>query len=112
VLNGALKNNNVKHRAAITNPSELGRLLQDVSCYNGSASVEYALRILPYVFVKPGEQWIANWQEIDFEGKLWRIPVKRMKMSSPHLFPLSMQVPELLVGLKKRTGNSKYLIPN
>jgi integrase len=110
-LAGALKPYKVKHRAAITAPEEVGRLLDDIGTYNGSVSVMFALKILPYVFVRPGELRHAEWSEIDFPAKLWRIPAEKMKMSAPHLVPLSEQVVTLMEELKKYTGNGKYLFP-
>ncbi|MDR2198043.1 MAG: tyrosine-type recombinase/integrase [Deltaproteobacteria bacterium] len=110
-LEGLLKTKKVKHRAAILDPKGIGRLLDDLSYYKGTPSVEFALMILPYVFVRPGELRRAEWGEIDFEAKLWRIPPEKMKLRSPHLVPLSDQVVKLLEGLKKYTGDGRFLFP-
>ena len=37
-LKGALKNKKVKHHAAITDPSGVGRLLRDIQHYDGTSS--------------------------------------------------------------------------
>jgi integrase len=111
VLKGVLQPLTVKHRAALTAPAEVGKLLDDIAAYSGSVSVEYALKILPYVFVRPGELRRAEWAEFDFSAKLWRIPAEKMKMRSPHLVPLSDQVMKLLEELKEYTGEGRYLFP-
>lgn len=45
------------------------------------------LRLLPLVFVRPGEQRQAEWAEIDFEASEWRIPARRMKARAARLSP-------------------------
>jgi integrase len=54
----------------------------------------------------------AQWGEIDFGKKLWRIPGPRMKMRKPHIVPLSRQAVELLDELLKvRTGDFVFPSP-
>lgn len=57
-----------------------------------------------------GELRFAEWDELDFEAKLWRIPGDRMKMGRDHLVPLSKQAIEILQELKSVTGHTKYLL--
>jgi integrase len=71
----------------------------------------YALRILPYVFVRPGELRHAEWAEIDVKKELWKIPAEKMKMRTVHLVPLSRQVLEQLAELRQFSGEGKYLFP-
>jgi integrase len=110
-LSGALPPPIVVHRASIIDKNKLGRLLKDIQNYTGSPEVIYALRILPYVFVRPGELRHAEWTEIDFPNKIWRIPAEKMKMRTSHIVPLSKQVVQLLEELKCFTGTGKYLFP-
>ena len=35
--------------------------------------------------MRPGELRHAEWQEIDFEEKEWRIPSQKMKRWEPHI---------------------------
>ena len=90
------------HRAAITDPIEIGRVLRAIDAYEGSVSVSYALKILPYVFLRNSELRCAVWQEIDLENALWTIPGPRMKMRRAHLVPLAKQVVKLFRVLKER----------
>jgi integrase len=110
-LTGALPSTVSVPRAAILIPEKIGRLLNNMQEYTGAASVYYALNILPYVFVRPGELRNATWDEINFAEKIWRIPANRMKMQSAHLVPLADQVIRLLTELREHTGKNKYLFP-
>ncbi|MDR0564943.1 MAG: tyrosine-type recombinase/integrase [Azoarcus sp.] len=38
---------------------------------------------------RTSESLYARWQEIDFEGRVWRIPGERMKNGRPHSVPLA-----------------------
>jgi integrase len=101
----------VVRRATILDKKKIGKLILDIRTYTGSINVSYALKILPYVFVHPGELRHAEWSEIDFQDKLWRIPAGKMKMRSQHVVPLFNQVVALLQELRQYTGQGKYLFP-
>jgi integrase len=57
--------------AALIEPKDFALLLQDIDHYEGSVITQYALRIAPLVFVRPGELRHAKWQDIDLEKGLW-----------------------------------------
>jgi integrase len=101
-----------KHFAAITDPAEIGHLLRAIESYPGDISVGYALRIMPYVFVRSGELRAAEWQEINLEDAEWIIPAGRMKMRRPHVVPLARQVVKLFAELKVVTGAGRYIFPS
>lgn len=88
-------------RAAILNPQKIGQLLRDIDEYPFSTSVRYALRLMPYLFVRSQELRNARWGEFDFENALWHIPAERMKMKSAHIVPLAGQVLSLLKELQQ-----------
>lgn len=88
------------HMACITDPRELGILLNTIDNYKGDFSVKYALKILPYVFTRSGELRGAKWDEFDFEQSFWFIPANRMKMCKPHFVPLSRQVKDMLFTIR------------
>ena len=111
-LRGALKAIKTVHRASITDPVEVGALLRALADYQGDVVTRYALKILPYVFVRAGEFRRMEWHEIDFDRKQWVIPASKMKMKIEHLVPLSKQVVELLKELHEFTGNSRYVFPS
>ena len=73
-----------EHLAAITDPKEIGLLLQAIDQYQGDISVLYALKMLPYVFTRSNELLGARWAEFDLKAAEWTIPGGRMKMKTPH----------------------------
>ncbi len=111
-LRGALPPVTGGHFAAITEPARIGELLRAIDGYVGQPSTAYALRLAPYVFVRPGELRQATWSEFDLNGAEWRIPETRMKAGEPLLVPLSRQVLELLRRLQPITGHGRYLFPS
>lgn len=111
-LKGALKTQKNKHYATITDPQKVGELMRAIDDYRGQFIVAYALKILPHVFSRPGELRKAEWIEIDFDAKEWRIPAERMKMRQQHIVPLSKQVVLLLKELREVTGSNNLLFPS
>ena len=95
--------------ATITDPKAIGQLLRDIDAYQGNYIVRAALRIAPYVFVRPTELRRAEWTEINFKEAEWRIPAARMKMREVHIVPLASQVVEILQDLHQYTGSNRYL---
>ena len=95
-----------KPRAAILNPQKIGQLLRDIDEYPCSISVSYALRLMPYLFVRSQELRNAKWEEFDFENGLWHIPAARMKMKTAHVVPLARQVCTILEELRKEHQES------
>ena len=71
-LAGALKKVERGHRAAITDPPELAKLLKAIDDYDGYLVVKYALQLAPLVFVRPGELREMKWANLDFENAEWR----------------------------------------
>lgn len=101
-----------KHMASVTDPKELAPLLRAIDTYQGGFVAQCALKLLPLVFVRPGELRHMEWAEIDFEAQQWNIPAAKMKMKADHLVPLSQQALEILNELRPLTGNSKYVFPS
>jgi integrase len=112
-LAGAVASSKATNRAAITDPRLVGELLRAIDGYigRGQASAEYALKMLPYVFVRPGELRGAQWSEFDLDRAEWRIPAARMKMREQHIVPLAPQVVDLLRQLHSINGAGLYLFP-
>ena len=111
-LKGALTVPRKGHFATIVDTKEIGQLLRDVDAYSGNLVVRAALRLAPYVFVRPGELRKAEWTEFDLENAEWRIPAKRMKMRVLHIVPLSRQVLGILRDLHPYSGDGPYLFPS
>lgn len=111
-LRGALAPVKGSHFAAQTEPQAIGALLRALWGYQGTFIVQCALRLGPYLFVRPGELRKAEWSEIDLEAAEWRIPGERMKMKAPHIVPLSVQAVECLRELRLLTGEGKFVFPS
>lgn len=108
-LRGALVTPKVVHRAAITTPKGAGALMRSIEGYEGHPNVRAALRLLPHVFVRPGELRHAEWKEFDFERAVWTIPDHKMKMGRAHAIPLSRQAIEIIAELETDESDSTYL---
>jgi integrase len=111
-IKGALAPNPRKHRAALTEPRDIRRLLVAIDGYSGAPQITAALKLAPLVFVRPGELRQAEWREIDLDAAEWRIPAEKMKMRSPHIVPLARQSLEIISKLRPITGDGKYLFPS
>ena len=102
-----------KHRAALTKPQEVGALMRAIESYRSTSHLTaLALHFSALTFARPGEVRQAEWSEIDWEEKLWRIPAYKMKMKQPHLVPLARQTLEVLDELRTISGQKKYLFPS
>ncbi len=124
-LRGLLAPVHAEKYATLTRPEEIGELMRAIDGYRGDPSTEYALKILPLMFTRPGELRNARWGEFELDssavaaasnrqgllppaGLLWRVPGERMKMRhknpGEHLVPLSRQAVKLLTDLRTITG--------
>jgi integrase len=110
-LRGALAPIVTKNRAAIIEPRAIGKLLCTLEDYDGQPATGFALRLSPYVFVRPGELRGARWSEINWTAREWRIPPERMKMREQHIVPLARQVITLLQGLRPPHGIHRLSLP-
>jgi integrase len=111
-LRGALASVKVTHRAAITRPVEVGSLLRVIDGYEGSPATLAALKLLPHVFVRPGELRHAEWNEFDLEDAVWTIPAVKMKMRRGRRVPLSRQALAIISGIETDTRLSPFLFPS
>ncbi|HEV2702587.1 MAG TPA: tyrosine-type recombinase/integrase [Steroidobacteraceae bacterium] len=111
-LKGALKPSVERHLPAITNPARIGELLRAIDGCVGQGCVAAALKLAPYVFLRPGELRKGEWAELDWDNALWRIPAERMKMREAHLAPLSTQALAILKELRPVTGAGRLIFPS
>ncbi len=111
-LKGVLAPKRNKHMATITAPEKIGELLRAIDGYEGDITTKCALRLTPYVMLRPGELRSAEWSEIDLEKKQWKIPHTKMKMPRPHIVPLANKVIEIFKIMQPITGDEKYVFPS
>ena len=55
---------------------------------------------------------MAEWQEMDFDKRVWTIPGEKMKMGRSHRVPLSRQAFALIETLRSMGERSKFLFPS
>lgn len=111
-LRGALIVPKPVHRAAVTTSVEAGDLLRAIEAFEGSTNVKNALRLLPHVFVRPGELRFAEWFDFDLIASVWTIPPQKTKMRRPHGVPLSNQAIAILRDIERDRGWSPYVFPS
>ena len=109
-LKGALQPVVKAHLAAVTEPRRVGELLRMIDAYQGTLTVQCALRLAPLVFVRPGELRSALWSDIDLEAAEWRFTVT--KTQTEHIVPLARQAREILEMLHPLTGRSEFVFPS
>lgn len=109
-LVGVLKAPKQKHFPHLS-VAELGEFQRQLEQYSGSKITQIATQLLMLTGLRTIELRSAEWNEIDFEKRLWQIPVARMKMKRPHMVPLSDQALRLLEELRVITGGFKFVFP-
>jgi len=108
-LRGALPPVKGEHFAAVTEPKRLAEILRALDGYQGTFTVQCALRLAPLVFVRPGELRKARWADIDLDAAEWRYTVT--KTGTPHIVPLATQAVSILRELHKLTGHGEFVFP-
>jgi integrase len=111
-LRGSLRRLYVrKHRTALS-PRDLPAFMDCLERFDGPIITKLALNLVLLTLVRTTELRFARWSEFeDIEGQepLWRIPAERMKMRRPHLVPLSPQAVQVLRQLRGATEGAAYL---
>ncbi len=101
----------IQHHATITDPKEIGLLLNMLDKHIGSDEVNAALKIAPHVFLRPGELTGLLWREVDFQERLICINAERMKTKKVHLVPMSTEVFTTLKNLSQINTGSDFVFP-
>ncbi len=108
-LKGSLKTNTTKHRAYLKD-TELPEFFQKLETYDGLHLTRQAIQLLAMTFVRTTELRKATWDEINWVTGMWSIPAVRMKMSKPHIIPLSRQAISILKDLESRRAEENRFI--
>ncbi len=93
----------------IEKPEDIGHLLNAIDDYSGDYLIKMALLFAANVAVRPANIRFAQWDEIDFDSDLWKIPASKMKTNKDHLVPLSPQSIKILKEVRKLTADAKYI---
>ena len=79
-----------------------------LAAYDGDPRTRLALRLMVLTFVRTTELRAARWSEfenLDGNEPLWRIPAERMKMKREHIVPLAPQAVAVLRELRALPGS-------
>jgi integrase len=106
-LKGALPATTVKHMAAFTEPKDVAELLRALDAFNGTLTVQCAIKLAPLVFVRPSELRMAKWADIDLDAGTWQYLVSKTK--TDHIVPLSRQAIEILNEIHPVSGHGVYV---
>ena len=106
-LKGALKpKGRPRHHAAMAR-DDLPTFLKALDSYDGDVRTALALRLIVLTMVRTNELRAARWAEfehLDGDEPLWRIPRERMKARFEHLVPLPKQAIAALSELRALPG--------
>ena len=109
-LRGALPPVRTKHMPSVTDPTLVGPLLRMLHGYEGTLTVQCALKLAPLLFVRPGELRTAQWVDIDLEKAEWRFRVS--KTHTDHVVPLASQALAVLAEIRQLTGRGQFVFPS
>lgn len=100
---------------AITDLNAAREILARVEATPAHPVTKLANRLLALTVVRPGEIRGAAWSEfedLDGDAPLWRIPAARMKAKRDHMVPLARQSVEVLKAVHRLTGRGSLVFPN
>ena len=113
----ALKRKEVRHVAALTNEKDIKSLMDDIKIFERDSRADistiFALKLAPFVFLRPYNLRYLEWNEINFEKEFLDIPAKKMKMKQDFILPLSKQALDVINAIKPYSfERSKYVFPS
>jgi integrase len=116
-LRGALKSPGRPRGHKAMPLDEVPHFLKALGDYDGDPQTLLALRLVVLTFARTTELRAARWSEFeDLEGNepLWRIPAERMKMKREHIVPLAPQAIARLRELRALPGSetNPFLFPS
>ena len=107
--NEILKSAPRRHYPTITDPKGIKTLIDSIKDYSGAYTTRMALLLALHVFLRPYNIRYAEWNEIDLNEKLWRIPARKMKTKQEHLIPLTETTVKIFQEMKLYSPNAKYI---
>ena len=116
-LRGALKSPGRPRSHKAMPLDEMPTFMHALSAYDGDLRTRLALRLIVLTFARTTELRGARWSEfenLDGNEPIWRIPAERTKMKREHLVPLAPQTLAVLRELREFPGSdaSPFLFPS
>jgi len=103
LLHRALRSPTVTSHPAIIHEESFGKLLQAIDSLR-SRVVRNALLFHALTFPRPVELRLMDWEHVDLEEGVWRIPAEHTKMRRPHDVPIVFQSLAILREMAQITG--------
>ena len=91
---------------------EVGEALRTVGESRASIAARMCFRFLVLTAARSGEARGATWDEMDVNGRVWRIPPQRMKAGVEHRVPLSSQAMDVLEEARPLRDESGLVFPS
>ena len=91
---------------------EVGEALRTVGESRASIAARLCFRFLVLTAARSGEARGATWDEMDINGRVWRIPPQRMKAGVEHRVPLSKQAMDVLEEARPLGDESGLVFPS
>jgi integrase len=101
-----------KSRRRKLDDREIRIFWKKLTCSRLNAEVRIALKLILVTAQRPGEVALAARSEFDLERRLWTIPPERSKNGQEHQVPLSNLALTLIRHLRRRFGETNFLIPS
>lgn len=98
-------------RTRVLTPDEIGKVMRAVYASDMSRAYKLALHLLVITMVRKSELIEAEWNEIDLEAGIWRIPAERMKKEREHWVYLSTQARAMFTELRQLSHSDRYVFP-
>ena len=116
ILDGALRRRSRKGEHFRAAPyARVPEVWSTISAASGAPTTRLCLQFLLCTAVRTGEARLADWSEIDFANREWRIPAARTKTSEELRQPLSGPAVEVLEQARELSGgplSSGYVFPS
>ena len=91
---------------------EVRAALETVEASQASVAAKLCFRFLVLTAARSGEARGTTWDEIDLQGKEWRVPAQRMKAGMEHRIPLSKQALNVLSDASALREESGLVFPS
>ena len=112
-IGAALPKNGVRpqHLAALPY-AEVGAAIETVRASGAYRRIILAFEFLVLTVCRGSEVRGAQWSEIDFQAREWRVPAERMKAARTHRVPLSTRALAMLREASALRDNSGLVFPS
>jgi integrase len=98
----------------IVKPDEIAEVMQKIEKFEGTYVVQCALKLTPFLFLRPGELRKLEWSEFKKEQKQLHISgakIKNLGDKNEFIVPLSDYVMSIFNDIHMYSGNGRYVFP-